>query len=33
MDLYDNELSYTEALYAGSGWEDEGQSVSLLQRQ
>ena len=23
MDLYDNELAYTEALYAGSGWEDE----------
>lgn len=23
MDLYDNELAYTEALYAGTGWEDE----------
>ena len=23
MDLYDNELAYTEALYAGSGWEEE----------
>ena len=23
MDLYDNELAYTEALYAGSGWEDD----------
>jgi len=23
MDLYDNELAYTEALYAGTGWEEE----------
>lgn len=23
MDLYDNELAYTESLYAGSGWVDE----------
>lgn len=23
MDLYDNELSYTEELYAGTGWEDD----------
>jgi len=23
MDLYDNELAYTDELYAGSGWEDE----------
>ncbi|MGL4725561.1 MAG: class 1b ribonucleoside-diphosphate reductase subunit beta [Scandinavium sp.] len=23
MDLYDNELAYTEALYAGTGWEDD----------
>ena len=23
MDLYDNELSYTEELYAGTGWEEE----------
>ena len=23
MDLYDNELSYTEELYAGTGWEED----------
>lgn len=23
MDLYDNELAYTEALYAGTGWEED----------
>lgn len=23
MDLYENELSYTEELYAGTGWEEE----------
>ncbi|MRS17346.1 class 1b ribonucleoside-diphosphate reductase subunit beta [Enterobacteriaceae bacterium RIT691] len=23
MELYDNELAYTEALYAGTGWEDD----------
>lgn len=33
MDLYDNELSYTEELYAGTGWEGGRESLPLLQRQ